>query len=139
MKHKNKIAIIALLALSFSASTFQSCKKYENGPTLSLRSRTQRVSNVWKIENYTLDGVDLTNQVKGYTETFDTDKNYSYSWGLLSGKGKWDFQNDDKEVKVYGIDGQTSRVLTILKLEEKSFWYKSVNNGQTAVMHLIPN
>jgi hypothetical protein len=139
MKHKNKIALLALLTITIAVSTLQSCKKYENGPRISLRSRTQRVANIWKIENYTLDGKDLTSLSSGYTQTFTSDNNYSFSFGILGGTGKWVFQNDDKEIKIYGINGQSSSVLTILKLEEKSFWYKSTDAGKITVMHLIPN
>jgi hypothetical protein len=139
MKHTNKITLLALLTVGISVSTLQSCKKYENGPSLSLRSRTERVANVWKIESYILDGSDLTSLTTGYTETYTKDKDFSFSYGSQSGTGKWVFQNDDKEIKVYGIDGQESKIMKILKLEEKSFWYQSTEGNRVSVVHLIPN
>jgi hypothetical protein len=36
------------------------CKKYEEGPTLSLRSKTARVAGNWTLESYTVDGQDQT-------------------------------------------------------------------------------
>ena len=139
MKQKNKLVMLAMLALTVASTTFVGCKKYEDGPTISLRTRTQRVANTWKIENYTYDGTDLTSLVTGYTETFTTDNNYSYKWGILSGTGKWSFQNKDAEIKVYDVNGQSAKVLIILKLEEKSFWYKTIDGSKTSVYHMIPN
>lgn len=137
MKNRNKLVFAILIAIS--SITIQSCKKYEEGPQFSLRTRTERVSNNWKVENYTINGVDATSLVSGYTETFTKENKFSYSWGVFNGTGNWAFQNNDAEIKITGTDTQASRVLTILKLEEKSFWYKSVDGGVTSVMHLIPN
>ncbi len=131
-----KIIPVALLALIL-ATTFQSCKKYPDGPSLSLRSRTERVSNTWKLENYKINGNDFTSLVSSYTETFSKTKSYSYSWGILDGSGTWAFQNKDSEIRITGNDNQSSRTLTILKLEEKTFWYYYFEGNDKYELHLI--
>lgn len=122
-------------------TTLNSCKKYSNGPWISLETRTARVANVWKMESVTLNGSDVTSTYTNlkYTETYDKDGNYSYSTTLGGGSGKWAFQNSDTEIKRNGVSGQSSIDLTILRLKEKSFWYKFVDGKDSYEFHLIPN
>jgi hypothetical protein len=113
-----KISMIIILA-ALLVPTIQSCKKYPDGPLISFRSRTERVANTWKIDNYQKNGNDYTSLMAGYTETYSKDGNYSYSWGSLAGTGNWHFQNDDNQIKLTGITNQGTYNLVILKLEEK--------------------
>lgn len=126
-----------LASLIIMLISFSSCNKYEEGPAISLRSRTERLSNIWKVENYKVNDKDFTSLVSDYTETFSKQKAYNYSWGIFNGSGTWAFQNDDKEVKLSGDDDQSKRVLTILKLEEKNLWYTYTLNGDKHELHLI--
>jgi hypothetical protein len=136
---KSTLSLALLLFCVLAIPTIQSCKKYENGPMLSLRTRTERVSNTWKVENYKINGDDFTSLVSGYTETFTKKGAYTYSWGILEGSGTWAFQNKDKEIKLNGSDGQSSRTLFILKLEEKSFWYYYMDGNDKNELHLVAN
>ncbi len=131
--------ILSLFILFLTAPVIQSCKKYPDGPALSLRSKTERLSNTWKVENYTINGSDFTSLVAGYTETFTKENNYSYSWGVLSGTGTWAFQNNNMEVKLTGTEQQSTRVLYILKLEEKTLWYYYMDGNDKNEVHLIQN
>lgn len=131
-----KIILIGLIALTL-ATTFAGCKKYPDGPEFSLRTRASRVANTWKVENYKINGSDFTSLVSSYTETFSKNKSYSYSWGILDGSGTWAFQNKDAEIKLTGNDNQSSHTLTILKLEEKTFWYYYMNGNDKYELHLI--
>lgn len=114
------------------------CKKYEDGPTLSLRSRSERVANNWKVENYKINNTDFTSLLSNYRETFTKNGDYYYVWGSLNGNGTWAFQNNDVEIRLTGIDNQSSRTLVILKLEEKSFWYYYKDGSDKHEIHLIP-
>ena len=133
-----KISLLLVLAIVLIAPTFQSCKKYPDGPMFSIHTRTQRVSNTWKVENYKINGSDYTSFVSSYTEIYSKTGTYSYIWGMANGSGTWAFQNDDKEIRLSGNDGQSSRVLTILKLEEKSFWYTWMDGNDKHELHLLP-
>jgi len=139
MKSKMKISILLILLGFAMIYTFQSCKKYPDGPLISFRSRTERVSNTWKVENYKVNGNDFTSLVSSYTETFSKNGAYSYSWGILNGSGIWSFQNHDNEIKLSGSDSQSSRTLFILKLEEKSFWYYYMDGSDKHESHMILN
>lgn len=130
-----------LLNLLVALSLFSACKKYPDGPRISFETRTARVSNVWKMEQVTVNGSDVTSTYTSinYTETYDKSGNYSYNSSLGSGSGKWAFENKDSQIKRNGVSGQSSYDITILRLKEKSFWYKFADGKDNYVFHLIPN
>jgi hypothetical protein len=70
-----KAGIIMLLLTTASLFSIQSCNKYDDGPLVSIRSRTERVSNTWKVENYKVNNDDLTSLVTDYRETFTKENN----------------------------------------------------------------
>ncbi len=136
---RTRLSIVFIVLCALAIPTTQSCKKYEDGPAFSLRTRTARVANTWKVENYKINGDDFTSLVSSYTETFTKKGAYSYSWGILDGSGTWEFQNKDAEIKLNGNDGQASRTLFILKLEENAFWYYYMDGNNKNELHLIAN
>jgi hypothetical protein len=136
MKNNTKVlALIVLGAMMFMG--IQSCKKYEEGPLISFTSRTDRVANTWKVDNYKVNGDDYTSLVAGYTETFTKSGDYSYNWGIISGTGSWAFKNNDAEIQLTGIENQASHTLVILKLEKKQFWYYYMDGNDKKELHLI--
>jgi hypothetical protein len=139
MKIRKKISIFAIIFAGLIIPAIQSCQKYPDGPFISFRTRTARVANTWKVDNYKKNGNDYTSLMGGYTETYSKDGNYSYSWGNLSGTGKWAFQNNDKEIKLNGINNQSSQTLVILKLEKKQFWYYYMDGNDKKEFHMIQN
>jgi hypothetical protein len=137
MKTKNKITGLFLLLAAFAIPTIQSCKKYPEGPALSLRTREERVANTWKVENYKINTTDYTSLTSDYQETFSKDGQYSYVSGNLTGSGTWAFQNDQKEIRVTGVNAQPSETLVILKLKEKEFWYYYMDGNDKHEYHLL--
>ncbi len=139
MKIKLKSTILIILLAGLTIPTIQSCKKYPDGPMISLRTRTERVANTWKVDNYKRNGTDYTSTMGGYTETFTKDGNYSYSWHILGGTGKWAFQNNDKEIALTGLNNQSNYTIVILKLEEKQFWYYYMDGNDKKEFHMVQN
>lgn len=137
MKSNLKISLLLLAFAGLLITGVESCNKYPEGPSFSLRTRTQRVSNTWKVENYKVNDNDYTSLVSDYTETFSKDGNYSYSWGSLAGTGTWQFENDDQEIQINGTSNQSNYRLIILKLEEKTFWYYYMDGSDRKEYHLI--
>lgn len=133
--------LIAALIVALALTGIAGCKKYEEGPSLSLRSRTARVANTWKMEKVMYNSTDITGSLTSinYTETYDKDGNYSYSSNSSSGSGQWSFQNDDTEIKRNGVSSQSTETLKILKLKEKSFWYSYTDGNDVYEFHFIPN
>ena len=139
MKIKKQIPVLLILLAGFIIPTIQSCKKYPDGPLISLRTRTERVANTWKVDNYKRNGTDYTSTMTDYIETYTKDGNYSYSWHIFGGTGKWAFQNHDKEIALTGLNNQSNYTLVILKLEEKEFWYYYMDGSDKKEFHMIPN
>jgi hypothetical protein len=129
------------LGLTVTFTVLTGCKKYPEGPALSLRSRAARLENTWKVISVTLNGQIITSQFSAinYTETYDKEGNYSYSSALDSGSGKWEFQNDDLEIRRSGVSGQSSMDLIILKLKSNEFWYKILDGSDVYEFHFETN
>jgi hypothetical protein len=136
MKNRKSLGVLVIL-LGLMLLGNQSCKKYADNEGISLQTRTERVANDWKVENYKVNGVDFTSLFAGYTETFTTGKAYSYQWGIIEGDGTWAFQNSDEEVRITGGTNQTSRTLFITRLEEKQFWYYYMDGNDKKEFHMI--
>jgi len=139
MKKKSILSVVIVLLMCITA-----CKKYSEGPMLSLRSKAERVANNWRIAQALDNGSDVTSQYnkfeldlsKGGTAMlsaeytiFNSDFKYTTegNWVFVSNKEKisFDFENDD-------ADG----VYTILRLKEKEMWLKK--DGDTVELHLVP-
>ncbi len=136
MKTKIIFYLILILGLSFTG-----CKKYEEGPALSLRSKTARVANTWKVELFTINGIDNTSALTSinYSETYDKDGNYSYNSSIGTGSGKWEFQSNKEQIKRSGVSGQSTETLYILRLKEKEFWYYYLDGNNKFEIHLAEN
>lgn len=145
MKTTKYLTILGLIGLI----TLNSCKKYEEGPRLSFRSKKERVSNTWKVDKYFENGVDETAEFKtkkiNYVETFTEDGVWSYSYIHENGDykadiGMWEFdKNSDKEEIDRNAGGSTWEELHILRLKEKEFWFWYMDSGERKEFHLIPN
>jgi hypothetical protein len=136
MKRFSLVTIVSIVL--FSGIT--SCKKYEDGPTLSLRSKKERIANIWVIESANRNGVDVTNAYKDYILTltksggatlqlkvdfFGTDVflQTDGTWSLeeLNNNLRLDFENDDFD-RYYKI--------TKLKEKELSLRENGYNNDE---------
>lgn len=133
MTTKNILSVLLLASVCLLG-----CKKYEEGPGLSFRSKEARLANTWKVVSCNVDGTDYTSFYTNinYTETYDESGNYSYSSNSGSGTGKWQFQSDKEEIYRSAVAGQPTRTLTILKLKDKEFWYYFKDGSSKYEFHL---
>ncbi len=119
-----KICLGAFILLSVS------CKKYPEGPGVSLTSKKARMANLWTIEKYvTKSGTEYKevvfdsnlNDTIGFVLDLDKDGGLEYhfggSHGLENIKGKWEFFNNKTELKI--ISGTESEEFLIRKLKNK--------------------
>ncbi|MCC6250948.1 MAG: hypothetical protein IT238_00630 [Bacteroidia bacterium] len=69
----------AALAILVVASSFTACKKGDDDPGLSLKSRKGRIAREWKVSDYTTDVTDVTtyNGTTTSTRTLNTKLTYS--------------------------------------------------------------
>ena len=149
MKTAISFAIICFIIISLF-----SCKKYPEGPSLTIRSKKGRVANKWKIDKWLIGGVDSTTYYAAEGSFIDLTKEGGVTAtqiktdGLQSTTikytGEWQF-SDDKEVFAWIItDDQgnpaDTNTFTILKLKNKEFWVRDEddNPNKTAELQLIP-
>jgi len=142
-----------IVAVIFSIA-FVSCKKYPDGPSFSLRSKKERISNTWNIEQYKFNGADSTSFAKNhlfnnYKLIINKNGEYSFNYVLSLGTikfdfnetGTWTFSGDKKNVIFTKATGNTTAAAgsiatwEILKLKEKEFWAKYIQDGDVTEVH----
>lgn len=129
-----------LLLLILGLFVTIACKKYQYGPVISLRSKTERLANTWKIESVMENGINITSTYirDNYSESYQKNGEFSVTSAAGNANGNWSFQADETEIKRTDVNGLSSVDITILRLKENSFWYKTTLSGHNLEFHLIP-
>ncbi len=136
-----KIFASALLAILAFTVVIPACKKYEEGPGISLRTKKERLANVWKYESVTAsDGLEHTDEFEARVITIKNDFTYSTSDQEQTViEGMWQFGEKKKSIILSNHSGIVDEWL-ILRLTEKEFWVIDEGEyGPTAEYHLVPN
>jgi len=141
---KNSL-IVMLLVATFLFLT--SCNKYEEGPSISFRSKTERLCNIWKPVKILVNGSEtiLSSDQQKTTIEFQKDGDVFitvYYLGIsVSQTGQWEFyDNSEKIILTMNTDDDTpSRdTLTILKLMEEELWLEGKIDRDILEYHLEP-
>ena len=117
------IAVCTIISLS-------GCKKYEDGPGLSLSSKKSRVVANWKIKKFLYNSVDETSEYLDYTWEMKKDGQFNIVSNGNIDHGKWDFALD-KEALDFRYDDGTIERYNIKRLTAKDLWMESVIFGDT--------
>ncbi len=129
---KNKIIYSIILALGISL-TQTSCSKYEDGPAISFRSTTSRLTNHWKFSKVTSNSVDITNQFNGYEwEILDDGTFKCYVNAVQTETGTWRiddelldgmlvFNYSDGDVDLFTIKRLTKNEMTVFVFDVDPF------------------
>jgi len=132
-----KIFALVVLATFVLFGTY-SCKKYEEGPLISLRTKTARVANDWKLNKAEQDGVDITANYPSAEQTFTKDGKYTASINGLSYAGTWEFDSKKENILIK-IDGSTDQSkFKIIRLKEKELWLEQTVGSQTIRFYWVP-
>ena len=144
-----KRALNITLILSAIAMIFvTSCKKYPEGPALSLRSKKARLAGDWKLDKVFKNGTDVTSLFvqTGVDETFTYNKDGTWKYNYVSGTitlaftGKWEFVDKKENLKSM-IDGSTDPdgdTVSIAKLKNKEFWTEEKSGTDTYQYQYVP-
>ena len=139
MKTKQIIlAVACIFIVSLSA-----CNKYKDGPLISLRSKTERVANNWKVAQALDDGKDVTSDYNKYelSLTKNGSASLSANFTFLGGKyeyitdGTWDFTSNKEKLSFNFSNDDADGVYKILKLKEDEMWIKK--DGGTLELHYV--
>ncbi len=122
MKKLILISFIAVLGFGLN-----SCSKYEEGPSLSLRTKKARLVNEWVVQSYTVGGVDQTSMLPtDYSLNIKDDDTYELTSNGQKEIGTWEFFESKEKLKLTpeGTVG-TSNIYIILMLKNDDLKYKA--------------
>ncbi|MBK9761869.1 MAG: hypothetical protein IPO87_00565 [Flavobacteriales bacterium] len=132
----NKYAM-SLIPLSLvMVLSMASCKKYEEGPAISLTSRSERVANTWTIDRAIADGNDVTSDYDNYVLTMTAGGSatlvatYTVFGVNFTGEtnGTWAFQNDDEELVLDFENDDADGTYQIRRLTEAELWIHKIGD-----------
>ncbi len=131
MKSKmSKNFMYAMFAAAVIMLTFSSCKKYEEGPVISLRTKTARLTAEWKI-------VESTSQEEIFNDlTFEFDKDGDFSMTVpytdevlaITVEGTWEWEDNKEYIKIIVEDNDTK--WKVLRLTSSEFWFEDEDNEE---------
>lgn len=124
-----KVFLFSLLA-AFSITGITSCQPYEDGPSISFRSKEERVVNSWKVQYAFEDEKDISKRYEDLEFHLDYDGLLEIHMALDSDsvaiqKGFWEFYDEEQNIR---FDYTVPAVYPdrdhykILRLTEKEFW-----------------
>ena len=144
--------LLALFCIITSVLLLTECKKYPEGPSISFRSKKERIVNTWKLSKYYENSVDLTSNFNTvYTKfSFVTTKSGDYTitrelYSLVNTteSGTWTLSSNKKTFNLFPASITVGSVPSssswqILKLYEKEMWLRNIDsNGKIIEYHLI--
>jgi hypothetical protein len=124
-KTMKKLSVLLGVALLVGTT---SCKKYEEGPGISFRSKASRVANTWIIDQYVDADGDIDKETDSDTFELTKDGKVTVTYGSTSQTGTWEFQKDKEEIKFnYEYYDAT---YTIIKLKNNEMWLADEDKDQ---------
>jgi hypothetical protein len=124
---------------------FLACKKYEEGPGLSFRSKTKRLANHWKPEKKLVNGDEdlLTDEEQNTVFIFDESgiyiKRIPNGPYYISYEGTWEFKEKKEKLRTYlsytyfGDPVIEDITWEILRLKEKELWLEYINSNNDKI------
>jgi len=140
MKNLKTSTLLVLTAVTALAG----CKKYDDGPVFSLRSREERIANTWRVEKAMDGSNDVTSAFTQYelrlTRDRDATLTASYTLGALTfdfqTNGTWDFENSMEDLRLNFENDAADANYEILRLKETELWLR--DKGGDLELHLTP-
>ncbi len=138
-----RIAKLTLVALFISGLAFTSCKKYEEGPAISLRTKTARLTGTWEVEKTIVNGEESTDDMN--TEiTIEKDGtgevSMEYDGQTMTTDIEWEFGDKKESLKVRtkDMDGAWDdwEESDILRLTNDECWLLDDSDGEEIETHL---
>lgn len=123
------------------------CKKFEEGPRLSLKSREARVANEWQVESYLDKGTNKTATFSSTTFEFTKGETVTASTPNGTYTGTWEFDeeddDDDKddddielEIKFSSKDAIAAELegdWTIIRLKDNEMWLRDDDDNEKQI------
>lgn len=121
MKNKIIYTIIVTLGLGLTQT---SCSKYEDGPAISFRSSTARLTNHWKFSKVTFNSNDISSKFSGYEWEIMEDGTFKeYVNSIQTQSGTWTLDGtlflkySDGNLDRFNVKRLTKNELTVYLLD----------------------
>ena len=114
MIFNTRYIILLVLLIGFS---YQSCKKYENGPLISFISKTERLTGYWESDVIYIDNEEW--EIQSGAVFYEINKDGTYHKVFES--GTWTF-DEDKEKLIFTSNIGDVTTMEILRLTKKELW-----------------
>lgn len=143
-----KNTVIVALVFTLVALGFTSCRKYEEGPNISFRTKEARVTNNWRIESALVNGVEQGNDPYWEKQKHYFYRNKSYNQTIIDPvslearniNGTWALYDNGKKIAItqknFSGNIDSTNDYNIIKLFEKQFWIRKTDNSLE--LHFIP-
>lgn len=138
-----------LLSLLFIvAITTAACNKYEYGPSVSLRTKTSRISNTWVVETAFINKIEqpantfrkeVIIEKSGVLIKVDTLLSSIGVDSVVTKEGLWEFDRKTENLILLfanNLGVQEAQIWRILKLTNDEFWYEERDSLDLIEIHL---
>jgi hypothetical protein len=138
---KTKHILLVMVAVLFV--TLTGCKKYPDGPTISLSPKKWRLDGTWKIEQVLENGQDVTSAyttfIPNYTLQLKSDKTYTetYTGSSSADVGTWSWNDSKKYLLMTPSGSSTANNLKILKLKHNALWLQETDGSDVTETHYV--
>jgi hypothetical protein len=115
------------------------CKKYEDGPALSLLTKKSRLANEWRYDYVRAPNAqDITAQYADNKLEFTKDGTFILSDATSSETGTWQFASDKEDVVLTFASSGDAVTLHILRLKARELWFSVQESNGLSVFHMKP-
>ncbi|MFM2224929.1 MAG: hypothetical protein RJA07_1131 [Bacteroidota bacterium] len=154
--------IVVLIALAMVCGIW-GCKKYPDGPTFTLLSKTQRLIRLAEINYYSVGGQDITDKLRYPNVNFTKEGKFTTSYFITESNGKeyyyettsgeWSFVDNKNKLNIVEVQDKyettasgnranfiekvtKNTTYTILRLKTSGTWLTTTDsNGIETVIH----
>jgi len=125
-----KIIALVILATFILAGTY-SCDKYEEGPSVTIYTKSFRLTRDWKLDKATQNGVDITNQLHKLEQTFEDNGGCKKYIDGVEHLGTWEFDSNKENILIR-LDGSSNKAkFRIIRLKSSELWLDEDVGTQT--------
>lgn len=137
---KIKSTLLIVLAVSVLMPVLEGCKKYEEGPMISFKSKTKRLAQVWTISDRMVDGAsELDSYHSSLTVEFTADGFYQEKSGsTIEFEGQWIFNDSKKKIGIKYTGETEYEYFEIVKLKGKELWLKGEDGTSVVETQYVP-